>query len=179
MTSQKSLPSHCYLTALSSSTSPSCSWSPFTGITSQIPRGITLDSHPSNDGVWFFNFFFYFCEDAKATGMERRRRENMRIWLKVLERNMVGKISLSNVWSKEEVDAFYTTGCFVFLPLPNMLQLFKWDILNRICGIHTYIRIEIYIYKWTLISRFGDNLGSAINIPRVEYRLSFLTQRSQ
>lgn len=127
----------------------------------------------------FLIFFFYFCEDAKATGMERRRRENMRIWLKVLERNMVGKISLSNVWSKEEVDAFYTTGCFVFLPLPNMLQLFKWDILNRICGIHTYIRIEIYIYKWTLISRFGDNLGSAINIPRVEYRLSFLTQRSQ
>lgn len=67
---------------------------------------------------------YLFCEHAKATGMGRRRRENMRIWLKVLGWKMVGKISLSNVWSEEEVDVFYATGCLCVPPSPQHAAAF-------------------------------------------------------
>lgn len=66
---------------------------------------------------------YLFCEHAKATGMGRRRRENMRIWLKVLGWKMVGKI-LSNVWSEEEVDVFYATGCLCVPPSPQHAAAF-------------------------------------------------------
>lgn len=56
--------------------------------------------------------------------MGRRRRENMRIWLKVLGWKMVGKISLSNVWSEEEVDVFYATGCLCVPPSPQHAAAF-------------------------------------------------------
>jgi len=66
---------------------------------------------------------YLFCEHAKATGMGRRR-ENMKIWLKVLGWKMVGKISLSNVWSEEEVDVFYATGCLCVPPSPQHAAAF-------------------------------------------------------